>query len=204
MGEKTEQTNTKLESLQRVVISANWLIILFLGMESGLILYGKTSFVELNSGLLNSKSFTITIVILMFALFLLIVGFCIPIYSKKRTYDDSVLVEIPEKKLTILRIFSEVVLFFVIASTIFYQSKVFLVTESFTVLFLFSLQILMFSKRFKYALLLFVAITFSVQALIFWKALLNPNMLFFTFWIASIILIEFADAVSCIVMKKNI
>jgi len=200
----TGQTNTRLKSLQRVVISANWLVILFFSMETGLILYDKKSFTELNSGLLNSKALTTTIVILLFALFLLILGFCIPVYSKKRAYNDSVVIEIPERMLTALRVFSEVVLFFLILSTLFHQNKVLLTTEVFVVLFLFSLQILMFSKRFKYALFAFVVAAFTALALISAKLLISPNSQIFSFWMLSFVLIELADAVSCIVIKKNI
>ena len=204
MEEITEQTNTKLKSLQRVVISANWLIIFFFGMGTGIILYNKNSFAKLNGGPLSSKAFTTTIVILLFTLFLLILGFCIPVYSKKRVYNDSVLIEIPERMLTALRVFSEVVLFFLILSPLFHQNKALLTTEVFAVLFLFSLQILMFSKRPKYVLLLFIAAAFSALALMSAKLLFSPNAQVFSFWILSFVLVELVDAVSCIVIKKNV
>ena len=203
MEEAAKQTNAKLKSLQRVVISVNWLIILFFGMGTGIILYNKNSFAKLNGGPLSSKVFTTTIVILLFTLFLLILGFCIPVYSKKRVYSDSVLWKIPERMLTALRVFSEVVLFFLILSPLFHQNKALLTTEVFAVLFLFSLQILMFSKRFKYVLLLFIAAAFSALALMSAKLLFSPNAQVFSFWILSFVLVELVDAVSCIVIKEN-
>ncbi len=203
MEEVTKQANAKLKSLQEIAASANWLIAFFFGTETGIILYDKNSFAKLNGGLLSSKALTTTIVILFFALFLLILGFCIPVYSKKRVYDDSVLWKIPERMLTALRVFSDVVLFFVILSTIFHRNKALLTTEVFAVLFLFSLQILMFSKRFKYVLLLFIAAAFSALALMSAKLLFSPNAQIFSFWILSFVLVELVDAVACIVIKEN-
>ncbi len=203
MEEVTKQANAKLKSLQRVVISANWLIIFFFSMGTGIILYDKNSFAKLNGGPLSSKALTTTIAILFFALFLLILGFCIPVYSKKRVYDDSVLWKIPESTLTALRVFSDVVLFFLILFPLFHRNKALLTTEVFAVLFLFSLEILMFSKRFKYVLLLFIAATFSALALMSAKLLFSPNTQIFSFWILSFILVELVDAVACIVIKEN-
>lgn len=203
MEEVAKQANAKLKTLQEIAASANWLIIFFFGMGTGIILYDKNSFAKLNGGLLSSKALTTTIVILFFALFLLITGFCIPVYSKKRVYDDSVLWEIPKSTLTALRVFSDVVLFFLILFPLFHQSKALLTTEVFAVLFLFFLQILMFSRKFKYVLLLFIAAAFTALALMSAKLLFSPNTQVFSFWILSFVLVELVDAVSCIVIKKN-
>ena len=203
MEEITDRTNDKLKILQRMAISANLTIILFLGIESGVILYNKAFFAKLGSGLIGNGIFRTSIVILIFALLLIIIVSCISIYSKKYVYNDSALMKMPKGKLTALRVIGEVVAFLVIVSTMFYNSRALLFTEIFSILFLFSLQILVFSRRLKYVLLLLVAGTFSVQALILKEALIHIDVPFFAFWIISFVIIEFADALSCIVVNKN-
>ena len=204
MEEITDRTNDKLKILQRMVISANWMIILFLGIESGVILSDKTFSAKLDSGLIGNNIFRTAIVILIFALLLLIIVSCISISSKKYVYDDSALMKMSKGKLTALRIIGEIVASLVIISTVFfYKNRVLLFTEIFSILFLFSLQILVFSRRPKYALLLLIAGIFSVQALILKEALIHIDVPFFNFWIISFVIIEFAGALSCIVINKN-